>query len=195
MIDMAHHRGHARKALDETVAFSDAIGRALELTDPKETLVIVTSDHSHSMLLTGYPDRGSGVLSYTESAMDKEPFTSLLYGTGGPNNYQFTVQDNTVQRLDPSKSDTTDFEYSQQAVVLTDEVTHSGTDVLVYANGPMAHLFTSVHEQSYVAYVIAYAAKIGPYKDGLKDGTYAKSANVLCVLVLLAVPLIKYYFQ
>nr|CAI5849430.1 unnamed protein product [Callosobruchus analis] len=59
----------------------------------------------------------------------------------------------------------------------------------------MAHLFTSVHEQSYVAYVIAYAAKIGPYKDGLKDGTYAKSANVLCVLVLLAVPLIKYYFQ
>nr|CAH7720610.1 unnamed protein product [Callosobruchus chinensis] len=194
MIDMAHHRGHARKALDETVAFSDAIARALELTDPKETLIIVTSDHSHSMVFTGYPDRGTSVLSYTESAMDKEPFTSLVYGTGGPNNYQFTVQDKTVQRLDPSKNDTTDFEYSQQAVVLTDEVTHSGTDVLVYAKGPMAHLFSSVHEQSYVAYVIGYAAKIGPYREPLKNGTSAKIANMLYVFVLFAVPLIKYYF-
>ncbi|CAH1963272.1 unnamed protein product [Acanthoscelides obtectus] len=193
MIDFAHHRGHARKALDETVAFSDAIARALEVTDPKETLIIVTSDHSHSMVFSGYPDRGTNVLSYTESAMDKEPFTSLLYGTGGPNNYQFTVENNTAKRIDPSKNDTTDFEYSQQAVVLTDEVTHSGTDVLVYANGPMAHLFTSVHEQSYVAYVISYAARIGPHRDGLGNGTTSLSVNMLSMIVLITIPIIKYY--
>lgn len=29
----------------------------------------------------------------------------------------------------------------------------------------MAHLFNSVHEQTYVAFVIAYSARIGPYKD------------------------------
>lgn len=67
--------------------------------------------------------------------MDGLPFTSLVYGTGGPNNYQFTIQNNTVKRKDPSKEDTTDFDYSQQALVYTDEVTHSGTDVLVYAKG------------------------------------------------------------
>ncbi|KAJ8967637.1 hypothetical protein NQ314_002756 [Rhamnusium bicolor] len=62
MIDFSHHRGHARQALDETVAFSDAIDKALETTDPQETLIIVTSDHSHSMVLTGYPDRRNGIL-------------------------------------------------------------------------------------------------------------------------------------
>lgn len=62
-IDQAHHRGHARKALDETAALSDAVEMALNMTDELETLIIVTSDHSHSMLLTGYPDRTQGVLS------------------------------------------------------------------------------------------------------------------------------------
>ncbi|KAG5898691.1 hypothetical protein JTB14_030641 [Gonioctena quinquepunctata] len=155
MIDQAHHRGHAKKALDETIAFSEAIEIALNMTDPKETLIIVTSDHSHSMVLTGYPDRGTGVLSHTDSAIDKVPYTSLLYGTGGPNNYQFF-----------------------QSAVLTDEVTHSGTDVLVFAKGPMAHLFTTVHEQTYVAYVISYASKIGPYA---KNSNEPASIHVSCI--------------
>lgn len=67
--------------------------------------------------------------------MDGLPFTSLIYGTGGPNNYQFTIQNGTVVRKDPSSEDTTDIDYSQQALVHTDEVTHSGTDVLVFARG------------------------------------------------------------
>lgn len=75
------------------------------------------------------------VLAYTKSATDGLPFTSLIYGTGGHNNYQFTVQNGTAKRSDPSKQDTTAFDYSQQALVYTDEVTHSGTDVLVYARG------------------------------------------------------------
>ncbi|XP_030745209.1 alkaline phosphatase-like isoform X2 [Sitophilus oryzae] len=164
-IDQAHHRGHARKALDETVALSDAVEVALNMTSDEDTLIIVTSDHSHSMVFTGYPDREQGVLNYTLSEMDQKPYTNLLYGTGGPNNYQFKVSStNEVERADPSQENTTDFEYSQQAVVYNDEVTHAGTDVLVYANGPMAHLFNSVHEQSYVAYVISYAAQIGVFE-------------------------------
>ncbi|XP_068913388.1 alkaline phosphatase-like isoform X2 [Tenebrio molitor] len=170
LIDYAHHRGHARKALDETVSFSDAIQIALEKTDPQETLIIVTSDHSHSLVFSGYASRDSNILDVAQpSVMDNVPYTSLLYGTGGPNNYQYSVVNSTVSRNDPSVNNTRDFEYSQQAVVLTDEVTHGGSDVLVYAKGPMAHLFHTVHEQTYVAYVISYAAKIGPFKNGVPD--------------------------
>ncbi|XP_074030665.1 alkaline phosphatase 12 [Leptinotarsa decemlineata] len=189
MIDQAHHRGHARKALDETIAFSDAIEQALSLSDPAETLIIVTSDHSHSVVLAGYPDRGTGVLAHTPSAMDRVPYTSLLYGTGGPNNYQFLVENGTVVRPDPSKNDTEDFEYSQQSAVLTDEVTHGGADVLVFARGPMAHLFNSVHEQTYVAYVISYASKIGPFasnsnKLGHLDYSCILFSNIILFLSL-----------
>lgn len=62
LVDQAHHRGHARKALEEVISFSDAIQKTLELINFNDTLVIITSDHSHSLLLTGYPDRGQGVL-------------------------------------------------------------------------------------------------------------------------------------
>jgi hypothetical protein len=31
--------------------------------------------------------------------------------------------------------------------------------------GPWAHLFHTLHEQNFVAHVIGYAAKIGPYKS------------------------------
>lgn len=93
--------------------------------------------------------------------MVERNYTSLLYGTGGPDNYKYSVVNESVMWEDPQNTE--NYNYAQQSAILTDEVTHSGTDVLVYAKGPQAHLFQSVHEQTYVAYVIAYAAKIGPY--------------------------------
>lgn len=69
MIDQTHHRGHARQALDETIAFSDAIQKAMEITDPNDTLLIVTSDHSHSLVFTGYPDRTSSILCKEKQVM------------------------------------------------------------------------------------------------------------------------------
>lgn len=39
--------------------------------------------------------------------------------------------------------------------------THSGEDVAVYAQGPMAHLLTGVKEQNVIAYVMAHAACVG----------------------------------
>lgn len=41
--------------------------------------------------------------------------------------------------------------------------------VLSIHTGPMAHLFHRVHEQSYVAHVMAYAACIGPYATDCHD--------------------------
>lgn len=62
MIDFAHHRGHAAQALLETVRFSDAVNATLRMVNTSDTLVIVTSDHTHSMNFNGYSARGSSVL-------------------------------------------------------------------------------------------------------------------------------------
>ena len=63
MIDFAHHRGHAKQALNEVIEFSRAIEKTLELTTPiaEETLIVVTSDHSHSLVFSGYASRGSTI--------------------------------------------------------------------------------------------------------------------------------------
>ena len=43
--------------------------------------------------------------------------------------------------------------------------THAAEDVAIYAQGPMAHLFHATHEQSYIAYVMAYASCVGMYAN------------------------------
>ncbi|XP_063985258.1 alkaline phosphatase-like isoform X2 [Diachasmimorpha longicaudata] len=166
LIDFAHHRGHAAQALRETVRLSDAINTTLELVNLDDTLVIVTSDHSHSLMFNGYSDRGSSILGISQkSKMDQIPYTILSYGTGGPNNMAYELKGGNASRIDPSKFNTSDFTYSQQATIITNEAYHGGGDVPIYAIGPFAHLIHSTHEQNYVAHVIAYAAKIGPYSN------------------------------
>jgi alkaline phosphatase len=58
-IDQAHHEGWAQRALNETIAFDLAIEKAISMVDLDETLVMVTADHSHDMVFTGYAKRGS----------------------------------------------------------------------------------------------------------------------------------------
>lgn len=100
-----------------------------------------------------------------ESKIDKVPYTTLTYATGGPNSFQMEInKDGEIQRKDPSKTDTTSYTYVQQAAIMTDENTHAGADVAIHATGPMAHLFQRVHEQSYVAHLMAYAARIGRFR-------------------------------
>lgn len=191
--------------MNETIEFNKAIEKALDLTraNKDETLVIVTSDHSHSLVFTGYSSRNNSILGNIQnfimlhkiiiindlgiaqkSKNDNIPYTSLLYGTGGPNNFQFHIENNTVVRNNPQLDNTEDDNYAQQSVVLQDEVAHSGTDVVVYATGPMSHLFNSVHEQTYVAYVIAYAAKIGPFD---KNNSKSLQATPFCILFIFLV--------
>lgn len=61
-IDHGHHYGQAIKALDETIQFSNAIKRAVELTNNEDTLIVVTSDHAHTMSISGYPERGNSIV-------------------------------------------------------------------------------------------------------------------------------------
>ncbi len=64
-IDHAHHEGNAFRALTDTDELDMAIGEALSLVDLKDTLIVVTADHSHVFTIAGYPMRPSGDLPYT----------------------------------------------------------------------------------------------------------------------------------
>ena len=55
-IDHAHHFSNAYRALTDTVALSDAVQWTVDNVDLKETLILVTADHSHTMTISGYPD-------------------------------------------------------------------------------------------------------------------------------------------
>ena len=89
-IDHAHHDGNARRALEETIAFSDAVRAADEATGDDDTLILVTADHAHTMFFAGYPKRGNPILDKvrgisgedstgSEYAVDKDgrPYTTL----------------------------------------------------------------------------------------------------------------------
>ena len=52
-IDHAHHDSWANTAMDETIAFDEAIETAFNMTNAQETLIIVTADHGHTMSFAG----------------------------------------------------------------------------------------------------------------------------------------------
>lgn len=88
---------------------------------------------------------------------DRLPYTTLMYtsGPGGENN---------APRRNLTGVDVTDFDFKQSAVVKMSVDLHGGEDVPIYAVGPMAHLFHGVHEQHYIAHVMAYASCVGQNK-------------------------------
>lgn len=61
-IDHAHHDNNAKRALLETLAFEEAVKEAMNLTNEEDTLMIVTSDHSHVFNIAGHPKRGNDIL-------------------------------------------------------------------------------------------------------------------------------------
>ena len=88
-IDHAHHAGNAARALEDTVAFNEAIKVALEKTKREDTLIVVTADHSHTLTINGYPKRGNPILDKVvnvagefELAGDGKPYTTLAYAKG-----------------------------------------------------------------------------------------------------------------
>ncbi|XP_022112777.2 alkaline phosphatase [Pieris rapae] len=167
-IDMGHHRGRARTAIDEAVYFDEAVKMAINMTDERDTLIIVSANMMHSLSINGHPARGSDLFGTVgPSRFDHLNYTVLSYATGGPGSKQFEIktEDNeqTVVRRDPTKENTTSFFYEQVAGITLEENYHGGGDVTVYAKGPYAHLFHNVHEQHYLFYAISYAAQLGEY--------------------------------
>ncbi|XP_036176691.1 intestinal-type alkaline phosphatase-like [Myotis myotis] len=157
-IDHGHHESRAYYALTDAVAFDDAIDKASQLTSEKDTLTLVTADHSHVFTFGGYPLRGSSIFGLApEKAKDGKAYTSILYGNGPG----FAVSGGS--RSDVRDSQSRDPNYRQQAAVPLSSETHAGEDVAVFARGPQAHLMHGVQEQSVVAHVMAFAACLEPY--------------------------------
>lgn len=83
LIDWAHHDNYAHLSLDETVMLSKTVARAVELTSRSDTLIVVTSDHSHTMTMNGYPHRGNNIFGHpAKAAMDGMPYSTLSYANG-----------------------------------------------------------------------------------------------------------------
>ena len=143
-IDHAHHFGNAYRALVDTVALSDAVAAAQAMTDPEETLIIVTADHSHTLTISGYPPRGNPILGKVTSnpvfadAKDA-PYTTLGYANGP--GYQTPYPD--LNKVDTEAND-----YRQIAAVPLAIETHAGEDVAAFAEGKGANRVRGVMEQN-----------------------------------------------
>lgn len=54
-------------------------------------MVIVTSDHAHTLSINGYPETGNDILGVAQRSLhDNVPYTTLTYATGGPAGFQVT---------------------------------------------------------------------------------------------------------
>ncbi|XP_055619749.1 membrane-bound alkaline phosphatase-like [Toxorhynchites rutilus septentrionalis] len=187
-IDLAHHSTYARIALDETAEYSRAIEVARKLTSEDDTLIVVSSDHSHTMTYNGYTKRGQDVLGIADtSEIDGLPYTTLSYANG--KGYHETYDPaNLAERLDISEYDFTYYKQRYPGTVPLSSETHGGEDVNVYASGPMAHIFVGNYEQTTLPYLMAYAAEIGEYinnPDDKDDDTGAAHALLLSLPTLM----------
>jgi len=162
-IDHALHETTARKALQDTVAFDNAIKAAIDkmqALDPglKNTLIVVTADHDHTLVLNGYAartgktsDSNPGVLgllrSYVDGLLSKDtggnPFTIIGFGNG---------ENRQATRTALTDAQVFDKTYHQEATIPTaaGSETHGGGDVFLGAIGKGAESFTGVIENTAV---------------------------------------------
>jgi len=168
-VDHAHHAGNAARALKDTQAFADAVALALRKTDVRDTLIIVTADHGHTVTLQGYPVKGNNILGLVRSpydqfndenglslALDGKPYPTLAYGNG-PGAHVHEDNHGFSPRPLLTDSQTTDPDFKQPAAIPLRSETHGGQDVTIYARGPQAWLFSGVVEQTYIFHVMEKA--------------------------------------
>ncbi|VVC32927.1 Alkaline-phosphatase-like, core domain,Alkaline phosphatase-like, alpha/beta/alpha,Alkaline phosphatase [Cinara cedri] len=150
-IDHAHHQNLAHMALSETIAFSNAVNVADTMTNPKNTLIVVTSDHSHTMTINGYPSRTDKIIGHVERG---EEIYSILSYANGPSANSHTYEKQSSKYGDK-------FALYPSLVPMSQE-SHGGEDVAVWARGPWAHLFVGSFEQNVLPLIMSYASCIGP---------------------------------
>ena len=145
-IDHGHHFGSAYLALEDTHAMDAAVAAAVELSNPEETLIVVTADHSHTLTISGYPKRGNPILGKVNppdnemlAGQSAPPYTTLSYANGPGYLAEFP---------DLTDVDTTDRSYRQIASVPLPLETHAGEDVAVFAEGLGAQDIRGVMEQN-----------------------------------------------
>lgn len=172
-IDHALHSTIAKKALQDTVAFDNAIKAAIDkakLTDPTlaNTLIVVTADHDHTLVLNGYAQRtgkttatNPGVLGLVKNYVtglfdldaDSTPYSIIGFGNGENRNA-------TRAGLTITEATTSADLYHQEAVIQTNvgSETHGGTDVFLGAMGMGASNFYGSIDNTKVFQLVKTAA-------------------------------------
>ena len=182
-IDHANHEGNAFRALDETIAMSEAVRTAAQMTSAEDTLILVTADHSHTLNFVGYPVRGNPILGkvrgggedggggdYARDATGL-PYTTLSYANGpghtgasdrqpaGPKRHPHTPRrmEPAAGRPDLTTVDTQAPDYMQEALVPLKGETHGGEDVGIWARGPGSAAVRGTLEQNAIYHLIVQA--------------------------------------
>jgi alkaline phosphatase len=158
-IDKWHHRNNAYRALTDVDELSKAVAVAAEMTSDKDTLIVLTADHSHGLTLSGGLSIGSPVIGLAQS--DAQPkrdrlgntYPALTYATGpgegGGDEHPMLDQ---KMAEDPA--------FKQPALVPMNSASHTGEDVPVYAQGPQAYLVSGSFESTYLYQVMRHAMEI-----------------------------------
>jgi alkaline phosphatase len=153
-IDHALHATDAKDALAETIGFDEAVQAAVErmrALDPglEHTLIVVTADHDHTMVLSGYAQRGNSPLDIMRGYADGKPvkdadghtFTTLVFGNG-PNRPE--------RRADVDGAAAMADGYHQETGVRLAGESHGGGDVKLYALGAGSAPFKGTMENTHV---------------------------------------------
>lgn len=166
-IDHGHHITNPARALDETIEFSKAVEAVLARVNLRDTLVLVTADHSHVMTIAGYPKRGTPILGPVlpvargEGSVKTGPDGAVLDLSGRPMpviGYQngptvVTVGKATLAGNEPMGSPN----YLPPKLHPLNSETHAGEDVPLYAAGPGATLVSGVIEQNLIYHIMTAA--------------------------------------
>ena len=164
-IDHALHSTNAKRALVDTVAFDDAIRTAISKVDLANTLIVVTADHDHTMVMNGYNKRtgpttpySAGVLGLVRDIATGNTvldiiglgYTALGFGNGESRPVARTAIDDVTAAGN---------DYHQEAVVPMSAggETHGGGDVLIAAIGKGAEAVAGVMENTAVFSILKSA--------------------------------------
>jgi alkaline phosphatase len=160
-IDHGHHEGRAYKALTETQELHETVAWLMTQVDVKETLIVVTADHSHTLTLSGYATRGNPILgNVVGNDAEGYPQTMPLKDKQGNTYTALSYRDGPgadINREEHDDEDLYDPNYQQIALVPMDYETHGGEDVALYAIGPQSQLFSGTLEQHWVFHALKYA--------------------------------------
>jgi alkaline phosphatase len=169
-IDHALHETNAIRALNDAIAFDDAIAAVLGRVDLSNTLIVVTADHDHTMVINGYAKRtgatsatNPGILGFVRDAFTGDlvkdleglPYTILGFGNG-----EHRVSGaRTVEDMALSESATSAIGYHQEAGVkmTVGGETHGGGDVMLMAGGAGSAAFKGTLDNTRVYTLIKKA--------------------------------------
>ncbi|HEX5007027.1 MAG TPA: alkaline phosphatase [Hyphomonadaceae bacterium] len=166
-VDHGLHAGNAARALGDAKALDEAIAAAVAATNNADTLIIVTADHSHTLMIQGYPQRGNPILGLVREGgelvkgRDGKPYTTLGFANG-PGSICKEQADKSYrcEREDLTNVDTTSKDFLQPSLTPLGSETHGGEDVAIFAGGPGANLFSGTVEENEIFHVMAKSLRL-----------------------------------